>query len=304
MSNFLLVLLWVSPEAVPREVRELAAYVGTVYTADAVNYIIKSLYDAYTYVDTVVVYGPDFTGAGEYLVRTLRGECTEALRLPCQYVKELNVAVVDLRWGGEAALREAVGRAYRPRQEPARPRREVALERPNKRHPVHMAHVIYDVDLEALRAKALDYVLTYGVESGDVLYNVLVLQRANEGDYTAALCDLLEDWPCGLDRHAAVFATCYVKKRDFEKALALLRLDVFRRDVYDPHGNFVLGDKLYHYSPVGVLLREVDLSHIGREAAKLLPDHAFYLGREYAARLLLGKEYKQDKWMASATGVG
>ena len=60
MSNFLLVLLWVSPEAVPREVRELAAYVGTVYTADAVNYIIKSLYDAYTYVDTVVVYGPDF----------------------------------------------------------------------------------------------------------------------------------------------------------------------------------------------------------------------------------------------------
>ncbi|MFZ8839958.1 MAG: hypothetical protein ACO2PM_13830, partial [Pyrobaculum sp.] len=40
------------------------------------------------------------------------------------------------------------------------------------------------------------------------------------------------------------------------------------RDVYDPHGNFVLADMLYHYGPRGVLLRQIELDEVNvrREA--------------------------------------
>jgi len=64
VSNVLILLLWLSESVVANDIRRRAAYVGTAYTADAVNYVIKALYERLNYVDTVVVYGPDFTGAG------------------------------------------------------------------------------------------------------------------------------------------------------------------------------------------------------------------------------------------------
>jgi thymidylate synthase len=59
-----------------------------------------------------------------------------------------------------------------------------------------------------------------------------------------------------------------------------------------------LADSLYHYSPRGVLLRQIELTEVNvrREAQKLLPDHAFYLGREYAAYRILKERYVQDRW--------
>ncbi|MEM0277853.1 thymidylate synthase [Pyrobaculum sp.] len=297
MSNLLLVLLWLSPDKISREVKSKVASVGTAYTADAVNQVVKALYETYTHVDTVLVFGPDLNGAGELIVEALRGACNDALRVPCEYVKSLNAAVVDLRWRSEAELKAAVEALYKPREVPARPRREVPMAMPSRRLPHPAPHVIYDVDLEALRAKAVDYILTYGLETEDVLYNVLVLQRGPGGAYTAGPCDLAEGWPCGLDKADVLLATpAYVKKSDLEKIS--VNPSIFLRTAYDPHGNFVLADRLYHYDRRGVLLRALELTeaNLRREAQKLLPDHAFYLGKEYAAKRLLKEKYVQDSW--------
>ncbi len=87
-----------------------------------------------------------------------------------------------------------------------------------------------------------------------------------------------------------------------EEAKALVEREwrtAYGRDVYDPRGSFVLsGGGLSHYTTDGVLLRitPADRRAILREAAKLLPDHAFYLGEEAAAMKLLGDRYKQEGW--------
>ncbi|MFN3804400.1 MAG: thymidylate synthase [Pyrobaculum sp.] len=298
MSNILLVLLWLTPDRIGREVREKVAAVGVAYSADAVNYIIKSLYERYTYVDVVVVYGPDFRNTGSLIIEALRGICNEALRIPCEYVKNLGVTVVDMRWKDERELREALEKLYRKREAPARRQTYLEIQPPNRRKPYRGPHVIYDTDLEALRIKAIDYILTYGEETRDVIYGVLMLQKA-EGSYATATCDLLKDWPCGLDRAAVLLAApAYIQKAEVGQAAALIKTEVFQKDVYDPHGNFYLGDVLYHYSPDGVLLRAVEITEgaVRREAAKLLPDHAFYLGQEYAAYRLLKERYVQDGW--------
>ncbi|MEM4510295.1 MAG: thymidylate synthase [Pyrobaculum sp.] len=300
MSNIILILLWLTPDKIKPEIREKVAYAGAVYSADSVNYIIKSLYETYLFVDTVVVYGPDLNKIGDLIINALRGICNEALRIPCEYVKELGVYVVDLRWKSEEKLREAVYRLYRPRDTPARPRRALTLFTPERRLPYLGAHVIYDTDVDVLRLKAIDYVLTYGVETPDVLYNVLILQRAPRGSYAAATCDLIKDWPCGLDKAAVLITTpAYITKEDVAKAKALVK-DIPQSTTYDPHGNFYIGDRLYHYSPEGTLLRVLEISDVTmkREAAKLLPDHAFYLGGEYAAMRLLKDKYVQDRWRA------
>jgi thymidylate synthase len=300
MSNLLLILLWLSRDQISRSIFEKVAYAGTVYTADAVNTVIKALYEVYDYVDTVIVYGPDINSAGELIVEALSGVCNDAVRAPCEYVKGLNVRVVDLRWRGEEELRRAVEAFYKPTAEAARPRREVPLERPNKRLTCWAPHVLYDDDLEALRVKAIDYILTYGAESRDVLYSHLALQRRPGGKYLARPCDVLEDWPCGLEEADVLLATpAYILKSRLEAAMSAIRPEVYGRDVYDPRGNFVLTDSsLYHYSPRGVLLRQIELTDINmrREAQKLLPDHAFYLGQEYAARKILKDKYVQDRW--------
>lgn len=298
MSNLLLILLWLPVEKIKADIREKAAHVGTVYSADSVNYIVKSLYETYTYVDTVIVYGPDLNQAGQLIVDALRGKCNDATRIPCEYVKDLGVHVVDLRWQPEEKLRETVNALYRPRDRPARPRREVAIFTPARRLPYAGAHVIYDTDLDSLRVKALDYILTYGVETIDVIYNVLILQRAPLGSYTATVCDVVRDWPCGLDKYTVLIAApAYIPKADILHARSLVQNSVYRTS-YDPHGNFYISDKLYHYSPEGVLLRVIEMTeeNMRREAAKLHPDHAFYLGGEYAALKLLRHRYVQDRW--------
>jgi hypothetical protein len=258
-----------------------------------------ALYETHNHVDTVVVYGPDLNGAGELIVEALRGICNNAPRIPCEYVKTLNVDLVDLRWRGEE-LRKAVETRYRPAREAARPRREVALEKPNKRLPHGGLHILYDDDLEALRVRAIDYIATYGAESRDVLYSHLALQRRPGGKYLARPCDVFEEWPCGLDEADVLLATpAYIHKSRLEVAMsAIIRLEVYSRDVYDSHGNFVLADMLYHYGPRGVLLRQIELDEVNvrREAQKLLPDHAFYIGREYATYKLLKDKYVQDRW--------
>lgn len=299
MSNLLLILLWYSPEKISREIVEKVAFVGTVYSADAVNFIVKSLYEKYNDVDTVIVYGPDLNGAGELIVQALRGMCNDALRIPCEYVKNLGVNVVDLRWKSEEELRKAVYSLYNPKATLVRPRIEIKLETPEKRLPYYGPHILYDNDLEALRSKAIDYILTYGVDVGDVIYNILILQLKTQGVYVARPCDVLREWPCGLDKAAALLATpAFIQKRDIETALPMVRLEIYKRDVYDPHGNFVLADKLYHYGPRGILLRQLELNYLNirREAQKLLPDHSFYLGKEYAAYRILKDRYLQDRW--------
>ncbi len=303
MSNILLILLWLSRDKIDRTILDKVAFAATVYTADAVNFVVKALYESYSHVDTVVVYGPDLNGAGELIVEALRGVCNDALRIPCEYVKALNVDVVDLRWRGEDDLRKAVTTRYRPVTEAVRPRREVTLAKPNERLPYGGLHVLYDTDLEALRSKAIDYILTYGMESHDVVYSHLALQRDPGGGYLVAPCDVVEEWPCGLDKAGVLIATpAFIQKKQLEAAASAIRPEVYSRDVYDPHGNFVLADALYHYGPRGVLLQQVEVDEISvrREAQKLLPDHAFYLGREYAAYKLLKDKYVQDRWKLQA----
>ncbi|CCC80880.1 hypothetical protein [Thermoproteus tenax] len=76
----------------------------------------------------------------------------------------------------------------------------------------------------------------------------------------------------------------------------------YSREVYDPRGNFVLaGDSISHYTPDGVLWRilSADRATLRREAAKLLPEHAFYLGEESAARSILRDRYEQEQWRAN-----
>ncbi|MCX8137746.1 thymidylate synthase [Pyrobaculum aerophilum] len=297
MSNLILILLWIAPEKIDKHIREKAAMVGVAYSADVVNHVVKALYEAYTQVDTVIVFGPDFTGAGELIISALRGDCNDALRIPCEYVKNLGVTTVDLRWRSEKELRDVVDALYKPGDTPVRPRAEIPIMTPNKRHPYRGLHVLYDTDLESLRIKAIDYLLTYGIETKDVLYSVLFLQRGISGNYLAQPCDLLNGWPCGLDGADALLAApAYIEKASVNRIT--IDLSVYKRDVYDPHGNFVILDKLYHYSPRGVLLRELELTeeNVRREAQKVLPDHAFYLGGEFAAKRLLKGGYRQDAW--------
>ncbi len=294
MSNILLVSLWLTPDKLSSEVLKKVAGVHVAYSADAVNHIIKTLYEVYTHVDTVIVYGPDFRNVGDLIISALRGKCNEAVRIPCRYVENLNLHVVDMRWKSEAELREALD-MYKAYRAPVRQSAHVELEIPNRRHPQRGPHVIYDTDLEILRIKAIDYLLTYGVETRDVIYSVIMLQ-VGEGSYTTSTCDLVREWPCGLDRYAVLLAApAYVQRGE---KLPEIPVEIYKRDVYDPRGNFYLGDKLYHYSPAGVLLRVIDITdaQVEREASKLLPDHAFYLGQEYAAYKLLRDRYIQDKW--------
>lgn len=293
MSNLLLVLLWLGQEALREDVKAKFAHVGTVYTADAVNYIIKALYSDFIYVDTVIIFGPDYSGGGELIVKALEGECNEAVRVPCEYVQNLNVRTVDLRWRSIDELRSSAESLYKPRDSPARLRTNVPVEIPNRRNPYLGIHVIYHDDLDALKLMALDYLITYGVETRDVIYSIVALQRGGSGNYEVAPCDLLNQWPCGLDKKSTLVATpAYVEKNQ----LALPQLEI--KPAYDPHGNFVISDKLYHYDSRGVLLRAIELTeyNIRREATKLHPDHAFYLGAEWAAYKILGEKYVQDKW--------
>lgn len=87
-----------------------------------------------------------------------------------------------------------------------------------------------------------------------------------------------------------------------EEAKALVEREwrtAYGREVYDPRGSFVLAEgAVLHYAADGVLLRRfgADRRLLLREAAKLLPDHAFYLGEEAAAMRLLGDRYKQEEW--------
>jgi len=147
MSN-ILILLWLSQDRIDITILDKVAFVGTAYSADSVNFVVKALYETHNHVDTVVVFGPDLNGAGELIVEALRGVCNDALRMPCEYVKTLNVDLVDLRWRGEEP-RKAAETRYRPAREAVRPRREAALEKPNKRLPYGGLHILYDTDLEA-----------------------------------------------------------------------------------------------------------------------------------------------------------
>ncbi|MEZ0248333.1 MAG: hypothetical protein ABWJ97_03575 [Thermoproteus sp.] len=73
----------------------------------------------------------------------------------------------------------------------------------------------------------------------------------------------------------------------------------YGREVYDPRGSFVLaGGSILHYTSDGALHRALEAERRAalREAAKLLPDHAFYLGEEFAAMKLLGDRYRQEEW--------
>lgn len=306
MSNLLLLLLWQSPDKIGRDILDKVAFVGTAYSADAVNFVVKSLYENLNGVDTVIVYGPDLNGAGDLIIQALRGVCNEAVRVPCKYVENLGVRVVDLRWSSEDRLRRAVEELYKPAASEVRPRVEIQLEVPNKRMPYQGPHILYDSDLEALRYKAVDYLLTYGLDSGDVIYGVLILQVGSTGSYLMRPCDVLQEWPCGLEKSAFLIATpAFVQKRGLE-AFYTAKPEIYKRDVYDPHGNFVIADRLYHYSPRGVLLRQLELdeANLRKEAQKLLPDHAFYLGQEWAAYKILRDRYVQDRWKTAGAGGG
>jgi len=94
----------------------------------------------------------------------------------------------------------------------------------------------------------------------------------------------------------------YIPAESLERAAGIVEAGwrvAYTREVYDPRGNFVLEPGgLLHYTDEGVLYRAVGWGReaAAREAAKLLPGHAFYLGEETAARKLLGDMYRQDEW--------
>jgi len=100
-------------------------------------------------------------------------------------------------------------------------------------------------------------------------------------------------------------ASAHIYDSDIELAKRVVEENwqkTWNRDVYDPRGNFaIIDNKLIHYTPDGALHREIVANRrlLKREAAKLVSDHAFYLGEEWAARELLGKDYEQEKWRTS-----
>ena len=101
---------------------------------------------------------------------------------------------------------------------------------------------------------------------------------------------------------ATLSASAHVYDRDVEEARRVVdenwRL-TYSRDVYDPRGSFVIGnDSVSHYTSDGMLWRLVkaDRAFMRREASKLMPDHAFYIGEEWAAKVLLGSKYRQEEW--------
>ncbi|MEL9990097.1 MAG: hypothetical protein QXP98_02940 [Thermoproteus sp.] len=372
-SNVLLVTLWAKPESVlaalPEDVRKLVAAATALYSKDGVNYLLASLAERLTAVDTVIIFGPDLTGSGQALVDALEGRCGEWARIPCEAVRELGLRVVDLRdrYGDYEALAEAVRSSYRPRA----PRAPKPLPiRPPEGGLGYVRPVgwglAYDVSPRYLWVKVLDYVATYGFKEGAVLKASVVAQlglwgaERVEAEGPAGLCDVEEvrravsggggagggrclvlsagarrEWAvldllirdadlAELRREIAAVASAFVDAArsaglkpgivsyllldvraplDYlEKALEELGRELasaYSREVYDPRGNFVLaGGSLLHYTTDGVLHRalEADRRAALREAAKLLPDHAFYLGEELAAMKILGERYRQEEW--------
>ena len=97
-------------------------------------------------------------------------------------------------------------------------------------------------------------------------------------------------------------ASAHIYDRDVELARRIVEENwrvTWSREVYDPRGNYVLArGETQHYAPDTTLLRRfpADRQVLKREAAKLAPDHAFYLGEEWAASQLLGEAYEQEKW--------
>jgi thymidylate synthase len=115
----------------------------------------------------------------------------------------------------------------------------------------------------------------------------------------------MKEWPCGLTGNgfeAVILTPAYLPIRDIALAHAVVEQNwrtAYSADVLDTRGNFVLAPpRLLHYTQDGALYRESELDEVSvrREASKLFPEHAFYLGRELSAYRILREKYSQEKW--------
>lgn len=153
-----------------------------------------------------------------------------------------------------------------------------------------------------------DWLSVYGYLRSNDMYrawpaNIYALARL--GHHVAERLGEAVGVPYRLAVVATLSASAHVYSRDVGNAARLVEAHwraAYGRDVFDPRGNYTLGDKVAHYYPDGTLYRELDYDRtaLRREAAKLMGEHAFYLGEEHAARALLGDRYRQEGWRVTS----
>jgi thymidylate synthase len=239
-----------------------------------------------------------------------KGDCPKWLRLDCKILDELNIKIIDLRNRNYIDIINTINKEYMIASA-ARERKIVELTTPQETtYPYQVGWaVISDTDIKRLYIKTLDYILTYGILKNNKLISYLIIQnisyKSKELRNVIRECNVMGEWPCGLTGNgfeAVILTPAYVSIEDIALARATVKQSwraAYSADILDTRGNFVLAPpRLLHCTPEGALYRESELDEVSvrREASKLFPEHAFYLGREFSAYKILRDRYSQEKW--------
>ncbi|WP_054856689.1 hypothetical protein [Vulcanisaeta sp. JCM 16159] len=177
-SNIAIVTLWSGIDQVKRLLGDsikLVGIIGNLYTPIGINYIVATL-SGFNWVDTLIVFGLDYNGVGDLLIKFFRDGVLDVLLVDRDIADGVRstVRVIDLREAFKARnadlLIKTVHENYRPGRKPVRPSMRVEV-RENEHDggwvlPL-VGGFIYERDTYRSWVKLVDLVLNYGFDKGD-----------------------------------------------------------------------------------------------------------------------------------------
>lgn len=177
-SNIAIVTLWSSVNQVKGLLGDsisLVGVIGNLYTPVGINYMIATL-ARMNWIDTLIVYGLDYNGVGDLLIRFFRDGALDVLLVSKDVADSVRstVRVIDLREAFKVRnadlLIRIVHENYRSGRRPVRPLMNVEV-RENEHGggwvlPL-VGGFIYERDTYRSWVKLVDLVLNYGFDKGD-----------------------------------------------------------------------------------------------------------------------------------------
>ncbi len=127
-SNIAIVTLWSSINQVKGLLGDsinLVGIIGNLYTPVGINYMVATL-SRFNWIDTLIVFGLDYNGVGDLLIRFFRDGALDVLMVSKDVADSVRstVRVVDLRGAFRErdvnALIKVVHESYRPGRRPVR----------------------------------------------------------------------------------------------------------------------------------------------------------------------------------------
>ncbi|WP_446752366.1 DUF4346 domain-containing protein [Vulcanisaeta sp. JCM 16161] len=177
-SNIAIVTLWSSINQVKGLLGDsinLVGIIGNLYTPVGINYMVATL-SRFNWIDTLIVFGLDYNGVGDLLIRFFRDGALDVLMVSKDVADSVRstVRVVDLRGAFRErdvnALIKVVHESYRPGRRPVRPLINVEFNESERGGGWVLPLVggfIYERDTYRSWVKLVDLVLNYGFDKGD-----------------------------------------------------------------------------------------------------------------------------------------